>query len=68
MEVGLLETDTDLTGAGNPDYRLSSRHMRDVLLAKGYAVQYSECNSGHNMTSNRGTIANGLLELLGSLL
>jgi len=39
--------------------------MRDVLRARGYTVHYSEFAGGHNPMSWRGTLANGLMALLG---
>ena len=43
-----------------------SRHMRDVLLAKGYEVHYQEFVGGHDYLSWRGTLADGLIILMGS--
>ena len=42
-----------------------SRHMRDVLLAKGYEVHYQEFVGGHDYLSWRGTLADGLIVLMG---
>jgi enterochelin esterase family protein len=62
MDAGLFEG--DLTGSGisilDP-----SRHMRDVLLAKGYEVHYQENVGGHDYLSWRGSLADGLLALVG---
>ncbi len=46
-------------------YLESSRHMRDVLLAKGYEVHYREFVGGHDYLSWRGLLADGLIALLG---
>ena len=43
----------------------ASRHMRDVLLAKGYEVHYQEFIGGHDYLSWRGTLADGLIALIG---
>lgn len=43
----------------------STRHLRDVLRAKGYAVQHVEYASGHDYLHWRGTLATGLTALLG---
>jgi enterochelin esterase-like enzyme len=42
-----------------------SRHLRDVLAAKGYEVCYHEFVGGHDFLSWRGTIAQALEFLLG---
>jgi enterochelin esterase family protein len=42
-----------------------SRHLRDVLLAKGYEVQYQQFAGGHDAISWRGTLSDGLIYLLG---
>jgi enterochelin esterase-like enzyme len=43
----------------------TSRHMRDVLLAKGYEVHYQQFVGGHDYLSWRGTLADGLIALIG---
>lgn len=60
LEVGLLErSDAD-------DMVLMNRRMRDVLEAKGYDVAYSEYNGGHDYICWRGSLADGLIWLLGT--
>ena len=61
MEVGTFESGapkraTDQLGA--------NRHMRDVLLARGYEVSYREYAGAHEYISWRGTIGDGLVALL----
>ena len=62
IEAGAFETDHDGTGA---DILEASRHLRDVLLAKGYEVHYRQFVGGHDGLSSRGTLADGLITLLG---
>jgi enterochelin esterase family protein len=59
MEVGLKER------SGIVDMLLHNRHLRDVLILKGYEVHYSEFNGGHDYISWRGSLADGLLALVG---
>jgi enterochelin esterase family protein len=62
MEVGTFEggapqkRHTDQLGA--------NRHMRDVLIARGYEVTYREFAGGHDYFDWRGTIGDGLVALL----
>ena len=41
------------------------RHLRDVLLARGYDVTYREVGGGHDYVHWRAMLADGLLTLLG---
>jgi enterochelin esterase family protein len=45
---------------------ITSRQLRDVLLAKGYEVHYDEFYGGHDFLSWRGSLADGLIALLGN--
>jgi len=62
MDAGSFEVDMDGLGGSILE---PSRHMRDVLLAKGYEVHYQESVGGHDYLSWRGTLADGLIALLG---
>lgn len=42
-----------------------TRTLRDVLRAKGYEVHFQEFEGGHDYLSARGTLADGLIALLG---
>jgi enterochelin esterase-like enzyme len=55
----------DLSGQGK-SILVPNRHLRDVLLAKGYEVHYQEFVGGHDYLSWRGTLADGLILLMGS--
>ena len=43
-----------------------NRHLRDVLQAKGYSVQYHEFNGGHDPVGWRGPFVEGLIQLIGT--
>lgn len=55
----------DPAGRGQ-DVLTSNRHLRDVLLAKGYEVHYQEYYGGHDFLSWRGSLADGLIALIGT--
>ena len=62
MDAGVFEADQFATGGMVLE---TSRHMRDVLLAKGYIVTYQQFVGGHDYLSWRGTFADGLIALMG---
>jgi enterochelin esterase-like enzyme len=62
MDAGTFEVDQAGTGGNVLE---TSRHMRDVLLAKGYDVHYQQFTGGHDYLSWRGTMADGLIALIG---
>ena len=55
----------DVSGRGY-DTTLTSRNLRDVLLAKGYPVAYSEIVGDHDILNWQTTLPEGLIYLLGS--
>ena len=63
MDIGLLESGP--TRNDGPSMLLTNRHLRDVLRAKRYSVTYREINSDHDYVSWRGTLADGLIALIG---
>ncbi len=63
LEAGLME-DRPPRPEG-PSLLASNRHLRTVLQAKGYAVEYREFNGGHSILSWQGSLADGLLALFG---
>jgi enterochelin esterase family protein len=62
LEAGLME---DRQRPEGPSLLTANRHLRTVLQAKGYAVDYREFNGGHSILNWRGSIADGLLALFG---
>jgi enterochelin esterase-like enzyme len=62
VDVGILEA---TAGRGGPSQVFASRHMRNVLQAKGYEVHYAEFGGGHDYLCWQGTLADGLLALIG---
>jgi enterochelin esterase family protein len=62
LAAGTFEIDRD-GGGGN--ILESTRHLRDVLLAKGYDTHYEQFVGGHDGLSWRGVLADGLIALLG---
>ena len=62
LGAGLFETGR----GGQPGILETNRHLRDVLRAKGYLVTHREVAGGHDYLSWRGTLSDGLLDLIGT--
>lgn len=62
LDAGVFEVDQFGTGGMILE---TSRTMRDVLLAKGYSVTWTQFVGGHDYLSWRGTFAEGLIALQG---
>ena len=63
LTAGTFEIDAEF-GGGN--ILEATRHLRDVLRAKGYEVRYQQFAGGHDGLSWRGLLADGLMALLGT--
>jgi enterochelin esterase-like enzyme len=62
LAAGAFEYDRN---GGGGEILEGTRHLRDVLLAKGYQVHYQQFVGGHDGLSWRGALAEGLINLLG---
>jgi enterochelin esterase-like enzyme len=62
MSIGLYETAA--IPSRDPSMLTASRHLRDVLLAKGYAVTYRELASGHEHVAWRAVLGDALRQAL----
>ena len=62
LTAGTFEIDRDGSGSNILE---GTRHLRDVLRAKGYDVHYEQFVGGHDGLSWRGRLADGLIALLG---
>jgi len=59
LSAGVFETSRGNSGG----ILETNRHLRDVLLAKGYEVTHQEYSAGHDYFAWRGIIADGLISL-----
>jgi enterochelin esterase family protein len=64
LETGLLETAA--IPSRDPSMLTASRHLRDVLIAKGYHVEFHDRFSGHEHVAWRATLSDGLIALFTS--
>lgn len=64
LTAGTFEIDR--FGEGGGGILEMTRHLRDVLLAKGYEVHYQQFVGGHDSVPWRGALADGLIALIGS--
>ncbi|MEU9886191.1 alpha/beta hydrolase-fold protein [Sphaerisporangium sp. NPDC051011] len=62
IAAGTLETQPL---PGGTTLLTANRHLRDVLVAKGYDVRYDEFAGAHDQAGWRRTFARGMLHLLG---
>ena len=64
IEVGLLETAA--IPSRDPSMLTANRLLRDVLIAKGYEIEFRDRFSGHEHAAWRATLSDGLIQLLSS--
>jgi enterochelin esterase family protein len=62
LDGGSLELDRSGQGGS---ILIPNRAFRDVLLSKGYEVHYQQFQGAHDYLSWRGTLADGLILLMG---
>jgi enterochelin esterase-like enzyme len=55
LETGIFEN------TYHPSVLIANRHLRDVLLAKGYKVEYDEFAGHHSAVNFRGSLARALI-------
>jgi enterochelin esterase family protein len=60
LDVGKFENNF------HPSPLTANRHLRDVLIAKGYALKYHEFAGHHSAVNWRGTFPDALQFLLGN--
>lgn len=57
MDIGLYDAGASMLGM--------NRQFRDILIVKGYDVDYREFKGGHHYVNWRGTLSDGLISLMG---
>jgi enterochelin esterase family protein len=65
LDVGTLEANSYRDLKGRPSALAENRRLREALRSKGYPVHYTEFSGGHDYISWQGTLAEGLIALLG---
>ena len=65
LSIGRFET--AVIPSRDPSMLTASRHLRDVLLAKGYAVDYRELSSGHEHVAWRAVLADAICNAFAKL-
>jgi enterochelin esterase family protein len=65
LDVGTLEANSYRDLKGRPSALAENRRMREALRSKGCPVHYTEFRGGHDYISWQGTLAEGLIALLG---
>lgn len=63
LQIGLLEN-LSVARPDSPTNLIASRHLRDVLQAKGYEVRLQEINGGHDFFNWQAALPDGLTSLL----
>jgi len=63
LQIGLLEN-LSTARLYSTTMLVASRHLRDVLQAKGYSVQLQEINGGHDWFNWQAALPDGLTSLL----
>lgn len=56
--------EVDRSGLGG-SILVPNRDFRNVLISKGYEVHYQQFQGAHDYLSGRGTLADGLILLMG---
>lgn len=64
MDVGLFECETGING--EPSFLAANRYMHDILHKQGYPIHYIEYSGSHDYLCWRGTLAEGLIALIGN--
>jgi enterochelin esterase family protein len=64
MQAGAMEAGPSSHGYV-PSLLVSNRNLYDILRAKSYEVHYEEYVGGHDFVTWRGSLADGLIHLLG---